>query len=87
MASSDTQAKGLLTAVSRFNSVAENSHLRTSLSLSLFAAEKLENLPTHFPCNASAEEARSEFTTLKLLMVSSDSYASLSLEQFAQAVT
>lgn len=57
---------------------------KSSENFSLYGAEKLENLLTHFSCNVSAEEARSEFVTQKQIMISSDPYASCSFQQFAR---
>uniref|UniRef100_A0A1A8BG53 HAT C-terminal dimerisation domain-containing protein n=1 Tax=Nothobranchius kadleci TaxID=1051664 RepID=A0A1A8BG53_NOTKA len=48
--------------------------------------EKLDNLLAHFSNDVSAVDGRSEFALLKQTMVSSDSYASLTFQQFAEAI-
>lgn len=63
---------------------AEEEFFRSSENFSLRDAEKLENLLTRFSCDVSAEEAWSEFAVLKLVLVSSDLYASFSYHQFAE---
>ena len=59
---------------------------KQSENFSQYGAEKLDNLLTHFSSNVSAEDTRSKFALLKQIMLSSDLYASFSLQQFAEAV-
>ncbi|XP_072542830.1 zinc finger protein 862-like [Salminus brasiliensis] len=59
---------------------------QASENLSLYGAEKLENLFTHFSRSVNADGARSEFAMLKQIMVSSESHASFSFQQFAETV-
>ncbi|KAF7219382.1 zinc finger protein 862-like [Nothobranchius furzeri] len=59
---------------------------KKSDNFSHYGLEKLDNLLAHFSNYVSAVDGRSEFALLKQTMVSSDSYASLTFQQFAEAV-
>ncbi len=59
---------------------------QSSENFSLYGVEKLDNLLKHFSSNVKVPEAHQEFTMLKQVMVSCDSYTSLSFQQFAETV-